>query len=143
MTYLLDVNVLIALVDPQHAAHDTVQTWFEAEARSGWASCPVTENGLVRIITQPKYINFLGSVADALRVLGALYQLDGHEFWPDSISLLDAVLVEPLKIGTSHQITDTYLLALAVANRGRLATLDRRLSPKAVPGGSEALHLIA
>jgi uncharacterized protein len=142
VTFLLDVNLLIALVDPQHVAHEAAHSWFDAEGRSDWATCPLTENGLVRIISQPNYTNFLGSAAAALKLLGTLYRLGNHSFWPDSISLLDAALIDPAKLATSSQVTDTYLLALAVANNGRLATLDRRLSPVAVAGGAAALRLI-
>ena len=142
MTFLLDVNVLIALVDPQHAAHDSAHRWFEEEGRADWATCPLTENGIVRIVTQPSYKNFLASPAEALKLLSTLCRLGNHRFWPDSISLLDAAIIHPAKLATSDQITDTYLLALAVANHGRLATLDRRLSPVAVAGGPAALHLV-
>lgn len=142
MTFLLDVNVLIALIDPRHAAHEAVQLWFDAEGRADWATCPLTENGLVRIISQPGYTNYLGSATEALKLLGGLYRVGNHSFWPDSISLLDAALVRPAGLVTSNQVTDTYLLALAVANKGRLATLDRRISPVAVAGGADALHLI-
>lgn len=142
MTFLLDVNVLIALVDPQHVAHETVQQWFQEKGRARWATCPLTENGLIRIVSHPKYTNSLGSPTAALKLLGTLYRLGRHEFWPDSISLLDAALIHPLKLATSQQVTDTYLLALAVANNGRLATLDRKLSPAAVADGASALYLI-
>jgi len=142
VTFLRDVNVLIALVDPQHIAHEAVRHWFKAEGRADWATCPLTENGLVRIISQPGYANFLGSVAEALSLLGTLKRLGNHSFWPDSISLVDAALIRPAKLATFGRVTDTYLLALAVANNGRLATLDRRLSPAAVAGGADALHLI-
>lgn len=143
MTFLLDVNVLIALIDPKHAAHADVHQWFETQGHVGWATCPLTENGLVRIISNPKYTNYLGSTAEALALLGNLYRLGNHVFWEDSISLLDAALVDPWKVTTLYQVTDTYLLALAVANRGYLATLDRRLSPIAVLGGEATLRIIA
>lgn len=142
MTFLLDVNVLIALVDPQHVAHETAHAWFGAEGRDDWATCPLTENGLVRIITQRRYTNFLGAAAEALEVLGAICRLGNHIFWSDSISLLDGRLVESSRLTASRQVTDTYLLALAVAHGGRLATFDRRLSPAAVLGGSKALHIL-
>ena len=143
MSYLLDVNVLIALVDSAHVRHDTANEWFDREGRSGWATCPITENGLVRILSHPKYPN--GSVApsELVAVLAGLAELRGHEFWPADISLRDARWIDAGLMLTAGQVTDGYLLALAVSKGGRLATFDRRLSPKAVKDGAKGLHVIS
>ncbi len=142
MTYLLDVNVLIALIDPAHVGHDAAHLWFDNQGRDSWATCPLTENGVVRIVARSNYPGGPGSptvVADMVRQLCAL---EGHRFWPDDISLAGSDLIDPAHILTSAQVTDSYLLALAVAHGGRLATFDRRLSAKAVRRGAAALHLI-
>ncbi|MDQ1154407.1 TA system VapC family ribonuclease toxin [Brevundimonas sp. SORGH_AS_0993] len=143
MTYLLDVNVLIALVDPRHVFHDAANDWFQREAVHAWATCPITENGLVRIVGSPRYRNPVGPPSEVARILNLLRDMEGHVFWPDAVSLADKDRFDISALTAAEQVTDAYLLALAVSNGGRLATFDRRLSPNAVKGGREALHLIA
>ncbi len=142
MTFLLDVNVLIALIDPTHISHDTTHRWFTLEGSASWATCPITENGVIRIVGSAKYPNAPGSPAIVAAVLDRLRALPGHVFWPDDISLLDREHVAAERMLGFGQVTDTYLLALAVVHGGRLATLDRRLSFSAVQDGQHALHLI-
>ena len=142
MTFLLDVNVLIALIDPAHVAHEAAHAWFAAEGARSWATCPITENGVLRILGNPKYPNSPGSPAAVAPILGQMRGLPGHVFWSDQITLVDADLVDAEKITTPAQVTDVYLLALAVAKRGKLATFDQRLSVKAVRNGRSALALI-
>ena len=142
MTFLLDVNVLVALIDPAHVGHDAAHLWFQAEGRRSWATCPLTENGVIRIVGNPRYPNSPGSPAIVAGIVSQLRSLSGHVFWPDDISLTGAPQVDASKILTSGQVTDSYLLALAVEHAGRLATFDRRLSTAAVNGGAAALHLI-
>lgn len=142
MTYLLDVNVLIALMDPTHIGHDAAHEWFDRIGSDSWATCPLTENAAIRIVGHPKYANFPGSPADVVASVSALRALSGHVFWPDDISLLGSELIDSGQITTSGQVTDTYLLALAVANGGQLATFDRRLVTKAVRGGKAGLCVI-
>ena len=142
MTFLLDVNVLIALIDPAHVGHDAAHLWFEREGHGSWATCPMTENGVIRIVGNAKYPNTPGSPAEVATIMSKLRTVPGHVFWPDDISLFGVDHVDPMHILTPGQVTDTYLLALAIAHGGRLATFDRRLSTKAVKGGKAALHLI-
>lgn len=142
MTFLLDVNVLVALIDPSHVGHDSAHRWFEAEGQTRWATCPITENGVIRIVGNPKYPNTPGSTAIVAEIVNELQALSGHVFWPDDISLVDVDYVDTAQVLTSAQVTDTYLLALAIAHNGKLATFDRRLSVKAVKDGKAALHLI-
>jgi toxin-antitoxin system PIN domain toxin len=142
VTFLLDVSVLIALIDPTHVGHDAAHQWFAATGAASWATCPVTENGVIRIVGHPRYPNSAGSPAAVAPIVARLRALPGHVFWPDDYSLMNSVIVDVAEIATPAQVTDTYLLALAVANKGRLATLDRRLSPKAVRRGRPALHVI-
>lgn len=143
MTFLLDVNVLIALIDPAHVSHDAAHLWFEETGNSAWATCPMTENGVIRIVGHASYPNTPGSTAEVAAIVGEMCKLPGHVFWPDGLSLIDDPHVDSSQVLTSAQVTDTYLLALARSNGGQLATFDRRLSPKAVKGGTEAIHLIA
>jgi len=142
LTYLLDVNVLIGLIDPTHVHHYAIHAWFNADGRQSWASCPITENGVLRIASHPSYPNPQGSPSAVAAVVQKLCELPGHVFWPDEISLLDGRYVEPGRLLTHKQITDSYLLALAASRGGKLATLDRRLSAAAVLGGPAALHQI-
>lgn len=142
MTYLLDVNVLIALIDPAHVAHDAAHEWFGSVGNKDWATCPMTENGVLRIVGHPKYPNTPGSPAAVAAIVAALRELAGHHFWTDDLSLVSAASVDPSKILTSGQVTDTYLLALAKARGGKLATFDRRISIAAVKGGKVSLHII-
>lgn len=142
MTFLLDVNVLIALIDPGHVAHDDAHDWFASTGRRSWATCPITENGVIRIVGSPRYPNSPGSPSVVAEIVGKLRRLPSHNFWPDDVSLVDADNVDPAKVLTSAQVTDTYLLALAKARGGRLATFDRKLSTEAVKGGKSTLHLI-
>jgi toxin-antitoxin system PIN domain toxin len=142
LTFLLDVNVLIALIDPDHVAHDDAHLWFDAVGHAAWATSPITENGVIRIVGNPKYPNSPGSPAIVVDMVRTLKTLPGHHFWPDDISLTGNSVIDAAKIQTVGQVTDSYLLALAAAHQGRLATFDRKLSPAAVKGGRAALHLL-
>ena len=143
MTFLLDVNVLIALIDPAHVGHDAAHRWFKDRGQAAWATCPLTENGVIRIVGHPKYPGAPGSPAAVAAIIAQLRTQAGHVFWPDDISLVADTRIDPAHVLTSGQVTDTYLLALAAAHGGRLATFDRRLSVNAVKGGKATLHLIA
>jgi len=142
LTFLLDVKVLIALLDPAHIAHDAAHTWFAREGSSSWATCPITENGVLRIVGHPRYPNSLGSPAAAVPMVAALRRLPGHVFWGDELSLIGSDQVDAEQIRTPGQVTDTYLLALAVFRRGKLATFDRRLATRAVHSGKGGLFVI-
>ena len=141
-TYLLDVNVLIALIDPAHIQHDAAHHWFAQTGSANWATCPLTENGLLRIVGHPRYPNATGVPATVAVVLRALRALPGHHFWPDDISLMNPALVLADRLLNHTQLTDSYLLALARHHGGKLATFDKRLVADAVRGGREALHVI-
>lgn len=140
--YLLDVNVLIALIDPAHIQHDRAHDWFASTGRQAWATCPPTQNGVLRIVGSARYPNSPGNPAAVAQILSVFLALEGHEFWPDSVTLLDPALVDPDRLLDSAQVTDSYLLALASARGGAFATFDRRLVADAVRNGAQALHLI-
>ena len=140
-TALLDVNVLIALLDPRHVHHDPAHAWFAGHDQP-WASCPLTQNAVLRILGQPRYPNSPGPPAVVAPLLETFLQHPRHRFWTDAVSLLDSSCAYTDRLLEAGQLTDAYLLALAVHQRGRLVTLDRRLSAEAVIGGREALCLI-
>ena len=141
MRALLDINVLIALLDADHSLHERARAWFGANARSGWASCPITQNGCVRVMTHPGYPNAL-PVRPVVERLREATRSPHHEFWPDDVSLLEPRTADSSRIHGPRQITDVYLLALAVHRGGRFVTFDASVSASAV-AGAERRHLLA
>jgi toxin-antitoxin system PIN domain toxin len=141
MAALLDVNCLIALVDPDHIGHDAMHHWFQEHASEGWATCPLTENGMVRVLSQPAYPSGRRSPADVIGILAAVKKAcpETHEFWVDSISLTYDTLFHPDFVAGSKFVTDVYLLGLAMRNKARLVSLDRTLPWQAIRGGSAQL----
>ena len=127
MSSLLDVNVLIALIDRDHHFHTKARRWFADHADDGWASCAITQNGFVRIVSQSAYPNTM-SPSRACAVLRSAATSPYHQFWQDSVSLLDESIFQHDRIYTAKQVTDTYLLGLAVENNGRLITFDQRIA---------------
>lgn len=125
MRALLDINVIIALLDPDHVFHDRAHRWWAANAKQGWASCPLTENGVVRIMANPAYSRTVRlTPSDLILRLKTFAGHSNHEFWPDDISLLDPAVFASDRIHGSNQVADLYLLALATQHGGRLATFD-------------------
>lgn len=138
--HLLDINVLLALSDPTHAHHHPSHRWFASVGRFAWATCPLTENGFVRVASHPSYGNRPGDAAAVLAILRQFCAMEGHQFWSAERSIRD--LIRTGAVFTHTQITDIYLLGLAVSNGGKFATLDRRIPPDIVEGGSGALLVI-
>lgn len=142
MRALLDINVLIALLDSDHVDHRRAREWIESEIAHGWASCAITQNGFVRILSQPRYPSPVPPGV-AIERLARATDSPHHEFWPCSISLLDEHAVDRSRLHGARQVTDAYLLALAVAHDGRLVTFDRAVPVSAVAGaGDENLVVI-
>jgi toxin-antitoxin system PIN domain toxin len=137
---LFDVNVLLALFDPGHIHHGQAQGWWAAHRSAGWATCPLTQSGFVRIISKPVYPRPI-AIATAISLLGAQIARGGHAFWPDTISIVDGRFFDRSYLLGPGQITDVCLLALAVKNGGRLVTFDRGIPVKGVRG-AEARHLV-
>ena len=139
MRALLDVNVVIALFDPDHVFHEAAHAWWAANFEQGWASCPITENGVVRIMSNPGYSRRTHFTPHDLisRLAGFVSQSD-HEFWPDDPSLRDPAVFQTGHIHGSRQLTDIYLLALAVRHDGRLTTFDQGIALSAVRQASAA-----
>jgi toxin-antitoxin system PIN domain toxin len=142
MAYLFDVNVLIALLDTDHVQHEAAHAWFERTGHAAWATCPLTENGVLRIVGNPRYPNTPGTPAAVAPLVAQLRNHPGHEFWFDDLSLLDPRYVDTSRLLVTDQVTDTYLLALARRRGGKLATFDRRLVIDAVPDGARHLEVI-
>jgi len=137
---LLDVNVLVALLDGGHLHHRVAMGWLAAHARSGWASCPLTQNGCLRILSLPTYPNPQPPARVAERLAAATADRS-HAFWPDSLSLLEPERLHWERVLSTRHITDVYLLALAVEHRGCLVTFDRSVAVAAVPGALKK-HLV-
>ena len=133
---LLDVNVLIALIDAEHVHHRPALEWLHRERSAGWASCPITQNGCLRILSQPAYPSSMPFIAVA-NALEALTSGAAHAFWPDDVSLLDGKLLRREHIHGHRQLTDLYLLALAVRHGGRFVTLDVSITLSAVRGAAD------
>ena len=140
MRALLDVNVLIALHDSDHVHHHVASRWLLANIERGWASCPLTQNGCLRIMAQPGYAQ-PQPLAALVAMLGRSTAARFHEFWPDDVSLLDAAHFRHDHVHGPRQLTDLYLLALAVRHDGRLVTFDQRIALSAVPA-ARAEHLV-
>ena len=131
---LLDVNVLVALFDPHHIHHDTAHEWFEANRAFGWATCPLTETGFVRVVSNQAYGATGERASTGIERLRAFCSSGDHQFWRDALSLQDEMF--DLSRASSRQLTDVYLLGLAVNRKGRLATFDRSIPLAAVRGAS-------
>lgn len=134
MVTLLDVNVLIALFDEMHVHHELAHQWFGRNRRLGWATCPLTENGFIRIISNPTYPGRGTNLADAISRLEVFRASGNHVFWSDSTSLCDGSAFRPRHMTGHRQLTDIYLLGLALQNGGRLGTFDRTIPLRSVVG---------
>lgn len=128
---LLDINVLLALLDSDHVDHDRAREWLNAEIDAGWASCAITQNGFVRVISQPRYPSPIAPV-EAISLLRRACAKRHHAFWPCELSVLDEDVVDGSRVHGPRQVTDAYLLALATANGGRFATFDQSVPVAAV-----------
>jgi hypothetical protein len=141
---LLDVNLLVALFDPDHVHHDVAHDWFADHRATGWATCPVTENGFVRVVSQANYGAAASRPAELVERLRRFCASNHHAFWPDSVSLRDEKIFKASFVRGHRQVTDIYLLGVAVKMGGCLATFDRTIPLGAVIGATrEALQVVA
>ena len=136
MRALYDVNALLALLDTNHDSHNAVSSWFEGNVELGWASCPLTQNGYLRIVSQARYPR-PRPLAEAHQQLLAAISTPHHQFIPDDVSLLDDTVVRFRHLSGHRQLTDIYLLALAVAHDAQLVTLDTHIPLNAVHGAQQ------
>ena len=137
MRALLDVNVLIALFDEDHTHHAAASEWLENNIHHGWASCPLTQNGCVRIMSQPRYPNAL-HVSEIIERLQNAVATKHHDFIPDNVSLLNSDIIDHKNLLSPRRLTDIYLLALAFENNCRFITFDRAVSVNAVKRAAPA-----
>lgn len=142
MIALPDVNVLIALAWPNHVHHPAARSWFREHRDGGWATCPLTEAGFVRVSCNPVAVRHSVTPLDAIGVLGKITQLGSHAFWPMDRSLLDLPEAIGPRIQGYRQITDALLLATAMQRDGRLATLDGGLAGLVPAEANRFLYVI-
>lgn len=128
MSGLLDVNVLIALTWPTHVHHAAARRWFDRHSADGWATCPITQLGFVRLSSNPGIIRDAVAPREAVAMLARLVALPGHRFWPDEIPVAATGPFAALAFVGHRQATDAYLLALAQRQQGRLVTLDHGIA---------------
>jgi toxin-antitoxin system PIN domain toxin len=134
---LLDINVLLALVWPDHMFHESAHRWLEENRSRGWATCPHTQLGFLRLSLQPAVVKTLIGFADAQLALNAAISSPEHVFWPMNFGFSDVSEDIRRRIIGHHQLADALLLELAIGNSGKLATFDRRMASLA-PEGSRA-----
>jgi len=139
---LLDVNVLIALLWPAHESHARAQRWFAQHGQHSWATCLMTQAGFVRITSNPAFSGRAVSPRDALQVLRGSLQHPGHHFWTDDISATEALTQFGRRLMGHQQITDAYLVALAIHKKGRVATFDTSLISLLPDSAAAKAHLI-
>ncbi len=141
---LLDVNVLVALFDPDHGHHELAHDWFAEHVTHGWATCAVTETAFVRVVASPAYGGHTGRAAAIVDRLRMFCASGHHRFWEEMLSLTDRSVFDLSYASGHRQLTDIYLLGLAVKMRGRLATFDRGIPLRAVVGATpETLAVIS
>src|SRR6266536_9235 len=139
---LLDVNVLVSLFDPDHVHHEIAHDWFSQNGQERWATCPLTENGFLRTANAARSADLV-PLPELIDHLQRFRWSGGHEFWPDDATLLDADLFNRQQIRGRRQLTDVYLLGLAMKRRGRFVTFDRHVQLTAVKGaGPENLIVL-
>lgn len=142
--YLLDTNLLIALLWPRHEDHDRAVKWFRRQRAKGWATCPLTQAGFVRIVSNPAFSRDAVQPREALQVLAANTAAEDHTFWADELPFAKAAAFAGVRLVGHQQVTDAYLLGLAIHRCGILATLDERIAALTAPKSAErkALELV-
>ena len=128
---LLDINVLLALLERDHVLHEQSRQWFERQIHGGWASCAITQNGFIRILSQPGYPSPV-STGKSIRLLATATSAARHEYWRSDVSILDETIFDHSRIHGPRQLTDVYLLGLAAHHGGRLVTFDQTIALAAV-----------
>jgi toxin-antitoxin system PIN domain toxin len=141
MVSLLDVNILIALVWPTHPSHGAAEQWFARHAKEGWATCPMTQAGFVRVLSSPAFSPYGPTTKQAQQKLGENVRHPAHRFWPDSLQVPEALAMLGIELVGHRQVTDAYLLGLALHNKGRFVTLDKSVAALLPDGAKRAGHL--
>jgi toxin-antitoxin system PIN domain toxin len=141
-TALLDLNILTALLWPAHEHHEAAHRWFGARHKGRWATCAITELGLIRLVTNPSFSRDALAPTDALVLLSSNLAHETHDFWIEDLSVAAALGAVPRKLQGHKQVTDAYLLALAIHHHGVLATFDRGIETLAAGWGTSGLELV-
>jgi hypothetical protein len=139
---LLDVNILVALAWPNHVHHSAAHAWFDEVGRSGFATCPVTQSGFVRVSSNSRAIPDARSPREAREILRRITALPGHTFWTDDVVIASSEHIAWERLGSHAQVTDAHLLALALQRGGRLATFDRALADLAPEDSAERVLVL-
>ena len=134
MVGLLDVNVLVALAWPAHVHHETAHAWLSRNRRTRWATCPATQAGFVRVVSNPSFSPHALTPREAFAQLASMVAVAGHVFWPDDASLVGSRFLATDKLVGHRQVTDAHLLAIALRHGGSLVTFDRG-GRSVIPGG--------
>lgn len=140
--FLLDVNSLLALLDPRHVFHEAMHAWVERTPEASWHTCPIVQNGVIRVASQAAYPNRLGTAAEVREVVATFCSDPRHEFCPDDVSLLEPGTLSHLETLTPSRVTDLYLLVLARKHGLKLLTFDRRIPAEAVQDSSRHLEIL-
>jgi toxin-antitoxin system PIN domain toxin len=125
--YLLDLNALIALVDPDSPHYGAIQKWFDSEGKRDWGVCTLTEAGFIRVTTNPAYRGSSRSVAQATTVLHELSVQPGYRYWMINDKWADVTAPFAARVAGHQQVTDAYLLGLAIKEKGVLVTFDKAI----------------
>jgi uncharacterized protein len=141
MIALLDVNVLIALAWPNHLHHDAAHRWWAQNLHRGWASCPATQAGFVRVSAQPSAVHMVIAVHDAISVLEHNIGMESHHFWPQTATLPEMAAELRGRVMGPKQLSDAILVDIAVRNKGVLATFDRRIAEMLSPDSALRAHI--
>lgn len=131
MSYLLDVNVLLALAWPNHVHHFASRTWFASSHSSGWLTCSITESGFIRVSSNARVTPDARTPAEAALLLHRMCEVSGHRFVVDSVSLADSHIEVGETAHSSAQVTDLHLILLAREADAGFVTFDRQASQMA------------
>lgn len=138
----MDVNTLVALWWPTHQAHDQVLHWFARNAKAGWATCPFTESATIRLFSNPAFSPDALTVEEAIAAVSTNLKHAAHQFWPDDLSFIEAVAPFRGQIVGHQQVTDAYLLGLAIRRRGKFVTLDQAIGALLPAGAPERSTIV-
>lgn len=141
---ILDVNVLVALAWPSHIHHRSAREWFDSEGKNGWATCPITQSGFIRVSSNPRAVDPAVSPREARALLNQIVHLGRHEFWPADLDFLSDSKIPLRDVMGYRQVTDAYLLGLTIEHHGILVTFDGAI-PDLLPGNSPhraVIHLL-
>jgi uncharacterized protein len=140
--HLLDLNVLIALTESAHVHYHRAHDWFNSSGKADWGVCPLTEAGFIRVTTNPAYRPVARSMGQALAILAMFKAYPGYSFWKIDKSWVALTAPFARRIVGHLQVTDAYLLGLAIEKNGLLVTFDKAIERLAGPEFSKNVLLL-